>query len=211
MEVFEMFIWGKETWKARRDTERSCATISFMDFFKLKKFRNAQKPDDKNVDHNQPAREPEEPRNGDCDVLGKLVHVDSTNAEIEDDDDDFITNEVKKRLKELKRNSFMVLIPEESSLVDEEDGEEKGGTGACEWRDVEAEGRQFWSGFDVVYDIYCERMLLFNRSSAQQLLEVGFQDLVRQLFLCVSKPICTIKLKMPQDLKCFQLTPKVFF
>ncbi|XP_073299224.1 uncharacterized protein [Primulina huaijiensis] len=147
-----------------------------MDFFKLKKFRSAQKPDAKNVDHDQPAREPEEPMNGDCDVSCKSVHVDSTNAEMEDDDDDFITNEVKKRLKELKRNSFIMLIPEESSLVDEEDEEVEGGTGACEWRDVEAEGRQFWSGFDVVYDIYRERMLLFDRSSAQQLLEVGSSE-----------------------------------
>ncbi|XP_073152449.1 uncharacterized protein [Henckelia pumila] len=161
----------------RRAIESSCTTISFMDFFKLKKFRNAHKPDAKNVNHDQPVRQPEEPRNGDCDVSGKSVHVDSTNAEMEDDDDDFITNEVKKRLKELKRNSFMVLIPEESSPVDEEEEEEEGGTSACEWRDVEAEGRQFWSGFDAVYDIYCERMLFFDRSIAQQLQEVGSQML----------------------------------
>ncbi|KAL0354368.1 UNVERIFIED_CONTAM: hypothetical protein Sradi_3883700 [Sesamum radiatum] len=67
----------------------------------------------------------------------------------------------------------MVLIPEETSPADEEEEEEEGETSSSEWRDVEAEGRQFWSGFDAVYDIYCERMLFFDRSSSQHLLEVG--------------------------------------
>ncbi|KAL0414941.1 UNVERIFIED_CONTAM: hypothetical protein Slati_3326000 [Sesamum latifolium] len=144
-----------------------------MDFFKLKKFRNAHKPNANNVTQDQPVPQPEEPKNGSGDLLGKSVNVDSTNAEMEDDDDDFITNEVKRRLKELRRNSFMVLIPEETSPADEEEEEEEGETSSSEWRDVEAEGRQFWSGFDAVYDIYCERMLFFDRSSSQQLLEVG--------------------------------------
>ncbi|XP_073303832.1 uncharacterized protein [Primulina huaijiensis] len=200
-----MFTRGKEMWNARRGIERRCATISFMDFFKLKKFRNAHKPDDKNVNHDQPVRQPEELRNGDGDVLGKSVHVDSTNAEMEDDDDDFITNEVKKRLKELKRNSFMVLIPEESSPVDEDEEEEEGGTSACEWRDVEAEGRQFWSGFDAVYDIYCERMLFFDRSIAQQLLEVGSQSLStpppRSSSRKLSSPLGCLSLRKFEGLK----------
>ncbi|KAI3455742.1 hypothetical protein Pfo_031014 [Paulownia fortunei] len=148
-----------------------------MDFFKLKKFRNAHKPNANNVTQDQPVPQPvpqpEEPKNGSGDLLGKSVNVDSTNAEMEDDDDDFITNEVKRRLKELRRNSFMVLIPEETSPADEEEEEEEGETSSSEWRDVEAEGRQFWSGFDAVYDIYCERMLFFDRSSSQQLLEIG--------------------------------------
>ncbi|KAL0441251.1 UNVERIFIED_CONTAM: hypothetical protein Sradi_0064000 [Sesamum radiatum] len=144
-----------------------------MDFFKLKKFRNAHKPNANNVTQDQPVPQPEEPKNRSGDLLGKSVNVDSTNAEMEDDDDDFITNEVKRRLKELRRNSFMVLIPEETSPADEEEEEEEGETSSSEWRDVEAEGRQFWSGFDAVYDIYCERMLFFDRSSSQQLLEVG--------------------------------------
>lgn len=147
--------------------------MSAMDFFKLKKFRNARKPNADNVTQDQPVPQPKEPQNGNGDALGKSVDVDSTNTEMEDDDDDFITNEVKRRLKELRRNSFMVLIPEETSPADEEEEEEEGETSSNEWRDVEAEGRQFWSGFDAVYDIYCERMLFFDRSSAQQLLEVG--------------------------------------
>lgn len=144
-----------------------------MDFFKLKKFRNAHKPNPDNVAQDQPVPQLEEPKNGDGDTLGKSVNVDSTNAEMEDDDDDFITNEVKRRLKELRRNSFMVLIPEEASPADEEEEEEEGETISTEWRDVEAEGRQFWSGFDAVYDIYCDRMLVFDRLSNQQLLELG--------------------------------------
>lgn len=144
-----------------------------MDFFKLKKFRNAHKPNPKNVAQDEPVPHPEEPKN-ECgvDALGKSVSVDSNNTEMEDDDDDFITNEVKRRLKELRRNSFMVLIPEETSPADEEEEEEEGETSSSEWRDVEAEGRQFWSGFDAVYDIYCERMLFFDRSSTQHLREV---------------------------------------
>lgn len=146
-----------------------------MDFFKLKKFRNARKPNPNNVAQDQPVPEPDEPKNGSGDVLGKSVSVDANNPEMDDDDDDFITNEVKRRMKELRRNSFMVLIPEEASPADEEEEEEEeveGETSSSEWRDVEAEGRQFWSGFNAVYDIYCERMLFFDRSSSQHLQEV---------------------------------------
>ncbi|XP_051148059.1 uncharacterized protein LOC127263129 [Andrographis paniculata] len=142
-----------------------------MDFFK--QFTNAHKPNAKNVTTDQPTPQSVETKNGCADVLSKSINVDSTNAASEDDDDDFITNEVKRRLKELRRNSFMVLIPEETTPADEEEEEEEGGTSSNEWRDVEAEGRQFWSGFDAVYEIYCERMLFFDQSSAQLLLEAG--------------------------------------
>ena len=112
------------------------------------------------------------------DALGKSISVEpednNDNGDEEDDDDDFITNEVKRRLKELRRNSFMVLIPEETCPEEEEEGEEEEGeTSSADWRDVEAEGRQFWSGFAEVYDKYCERMLLFDRLSAQQLNDIG--------------------------------------
>ncbi|KDO43241.1 hypothetical protein CISIN_1g0185341mg, partial [Citrus sinensis] len=64
----------------------------------------------------------------------------------------------------------MVLIPEEDSCAEEEeDEEEEGETSSCEWRDVEAEGRQWWGGFDAVYEKYCERMLFFDRMSSRQL------------------------------------------
>ncbi|KAL6496860.1 hypothetical protein OROGR_028789 [Orobanche gracilis] len=148
-----------------------------MDFFKLNKFRNTHKP---NAAQDQPVPQPKEPKNAICHhISSKSVNVNNNNnnAEMEDDDDDdFITNEVKRRLKELRRNTFMVLIPEETSPADdgeEEEEEEEGETSSSEWRDVEAEGRQFWSGFDAVYDIYSERMLFFDRSNSQQLLQVA--------------------------------------
>lgn len=146
-----------------------------MDFFKVKKFRKAHKPDPEKDLEDKPVPQPEEPKNENVrgDDLNKSPKTDSS-IEYEDDDDDFITNEVKRRLKELRRNSFMVLIPEEESCAEEEDEEEEGGeTSSCEWRDVEAEGRQWWGGFDAVYDKYCERMLFFDRMNAQQLNVAG--------------------------------------
>ncbi|KAI4355920.1 hypothetical protein L6164_004644 [Bauhinia variegata] len=144
-----------------------------MDFFKVKKFRKPQKADAVNDTGDQPVRQPEEPKldNGANDPC-KSENADPA-AEAEDDDDDFITNEVKRRLKELRRNSFMVLIPEEESCPEEEEEEEEGEASSNEWRDVEAEGQQWWRGFDAVFEKYCERMLYFDRMSSQQLNEIG--------------------------------------
>ncbi|XP_024934137.1 uncharacterized protein LOC107428183 [Ziziphus jujuba] len=146
-----------------------------MDFFKVKKFRKAHKPNPENDFEDKPVPQPEEPKkeNGGGDSLSKTNNNNAEpTAEVEDDDDDFITNEVKRRLKELRRNSFMVLIPEEE---EEEEEEEEGETSSGEWRDVEEEARQWWGGFDAVYDKYCERMLFFDKMSTQQLNESGFQ------------------------------------
>lgn len=163
-----------------------------MDFFKIKKFRKAHKPNPENDSEDKPIPQPEEPKNENGDELGKSIDVvDTTVTEAaEDDDDDFIMNEVKSRLKELRRNSFMVLIPEESSCPeegDEEEAEEEGETSSSEWRDVEAEGRQLWSGFDALYDEYCERMLFFDKLSAQQLKDIGNSLLI--LFCSSSFPL----------------------
>lgn len=118
--------------------------------------------------------QPEVPKDNNVDNLDKAVDVDTSSTEAEDDDDDFITNEVKRRLKELRRKSFMALIPEEASPEDGEDeDEEEGHTSSSEWRDVQAEGQKFWSIFDALYDTYSERMLFFDRLIAQQLHEVG--------------------------------------
>ncbi|XP_065864249.1 uncharacterized protein [Euphorbia lathyris] len=151
-----------------------------MDFFKVKKFRKARKSEaEKDLeDKIDPQAELPKAENDGDNVTNKSVNADaggeSEEAEGEDDDDDFITNEVKRRLKELRRNSFMVLIPEEEScLEEEEDDEAEGETCSTEWRDVEAEGRKWWSGFDAVYDKYCERMLFFDRIMMQQLKETG--------------------------------------
>ncbi|WOH04147.1 hypothetical protein DCAR_0623555 [Daucus carota subsp. sativus] len=137
------------------------------------------------------------------DALGKSISVEpednNDNGDEEDDDDDFITNEVKRRLKELRRNSFMVLIPEETCPEEEEEGEEEEGeTSSADWRDVEAEGRQFWSGFAEVYDKYCERMLLFDRLSAQQLNDIGPQG------SSTPSPRFTSK-KLASPLRCLSL------
>ncbi|GAA0155069.1 hypothetical protein Leryth_011363 [Lithospermum erythrorhizon] len=146
-----------------------------MDFFKVKKFRKAHKPKPASAGENNSICQPEDPINENGDVLAKSVNVDDSNIDAEDDDDDFITNEVKRRLKELRRNSSMELIPEEESSLEEEDEEGEGVEVASkQWRVVEAEGRQFWSGFDAIYDIYCDRMLFFDRVIAQQLPELGF-------------------------------------
>ncbi|GFY97312.1 DUF1666 family protein [Actinidia rufa] len=143
-----------------------------MDFFKGKQFRKAHKPNPEKDSEDKPIPQPEEPNNGQSDDLGKSVNFDPA-TEAEDEDDDFIMSEVKRRLKELRKNSFMVLIPEESGLEEEE--EEEGETSSSEWRDVEAEGRQAWFGFDAVYDKYCEQMLFSDRVIAQQLKEIGSQ------------------------------------
>ncbi|KAM0001219.1 hypothetical protein Hdeb2414_s0385g00882551 [Helianthus debilis subsp. tardiflorus] len=103
--------------------------------------------------------------------LGKAVDGDEGE---EEDDDDFIMNEVKRRLKELRRNSFMVLIPEEEACAEEEEEmememEEGEGGSSNEWRDVEEEGRRLWSCFGAFYDKYCDRMLFFDRLLLKQI------------------------------------------
>lgn len=164
-----------------------------MNIFKVKKFRKPQKADGEEKHASEkPLPEAEEPKpenggsggNDQC----KLANSDPA-TEAEDDDDDFITNEVKRRLKELRRNSFMVLIPEEESCQEEEEEEqeEEGVTSPNQWRDVEAEGQQWWRGFDAVFEKYCERMLLFDRMSTQQLNEVGKGIYIYIFFCSLSK------------------------
>ncbi|OIW04992.1 hypothetical protein TanjilG_24464 [Lupinus angustifolius] len=144
-----------------------------MDFLKIKKFIKSHKAGGENDLAGKAVPEPEEPKPNTVGPDWCKSENDDSVTEAEDDDD-FITNEVKRRLKELRRNSFMVLIPEEDSCPEEgEDKEEAGETGFNEWRDVEAEGQQWWRGFDAVFEKYCERMLFFDRMSAQQLNEVG--------------------------------------
>jgi hypothetical protein len=76
------------------------------------------------------------------------------------------------------------LIPEEDSCLEEgEDEEEDGETVSNEWRDVEAEGLQWWRGFDAVFEKYSERMLFFDRMSAQHLGEIGKGSFLLLLFI----------------------------
>ncbi|PIA43867.1 hypothetical protein AQUCO_01800127v1 [Aquilegia coerulea] len=151
-----------------------------MDFFKIKKFRKVHKPVDpekETEDKPQPSQEEMkmETNGGDNDS-NKSSKVDAPTNEIEEeDDDDFITNEVKRRLKELRRNSFMVLIPEETCLQDEEDDGEEGETSSSDWKSLDVENHQPCYSFDELYEKYCERMLFFDRKSAQLLQEAGSQ------------------------------------
>ncbi|KAK7293993.1 hypothetical protein RJT34_16876 [Clitoria ternatea] len=171
-----------------------------MDFLKIKKFRKSQKADGEKDLTDKAVREPEESKpNIDGPDQCKSENVDSAGEA--EDDDDFITNEVKRRLKELRRNSFMVLIPEEESCLEEgEDEEEEGETISSEWRDVEAEGQQWWHGFDAVFEKYCERMLFFDRMSTQQLKEVGRGA----QHTSTSSPRSTSK-KLASPLRCLSL------
>lgn len=164
----------------------------------LKRIRKSHKQTPENDSESKLAQQSEELTTRNGDTLGKSITTEPEDDD-DDDDDDFITNEVKRRLKELRRNSFMVLIPEETCPEeDDDDGEEEGETSSADWRDVEAEGRQFWSGFKEVYDKYCERMLLFDRLSAQQLNDIG-----PQISLTPSPRFTSKKLTSP--LRCLSL------
>ncbi|KAF8103971.1 hypothetical protein N665_0182s0077 [Sinapis alba] len=173
-----------------------------MNFSKVRNFLKSRKPNlDKEKDEQEQAR-------SDNNTVATVM-TDSTKAdEIEDEeDDDFITNEVKRRLKELRRNSFMVLIPEEDEEGEQEDKEsylgEDEGEDKCssEWRDVVAEGLQWWGGFDAVYEKYCERMLFFDRFSSQQLKETGIG-----VVSCPSTPSPrSASKKLPSPFRCLSL------
>ncbi|CAL5005242.1 unnamed protein product [Urochloa decumbens] len=154
-----------------------------MDFFKIKKFGKGKKSaggggemvesdDEGNAAANVV---PEEQHKGD--ILGEKAEepegagvgngVGDEAGEEEDDDDDFITNEVKRRLKELRKNSFMVLIPEEECAEVEEDGGEEEGSSSREWLESDVGDGFPLCGFDSLYDKYCERMLVFHKMIAQ--------------------------------------------
>ncbi|KAL8139190.1 hypothetical protein V2J09_005191, partial [Rumex salicifolius] len=142
-----------------------------MDFFKGRnRFRRARKPNPEGCFEDNPVPSPLEPKTDLDNATGKSIAPDAS-SEVDDDDDDFITNEVKRRLKELRRNSFMMLIPEESGL----EGEEADESCSSEGRDVDSQVQHAYYDFESIYQKYCERMLLFDRISAQCLNEAGPQ------------------------------------
>lgn len=146
-----------------------------MGFFNVKRFRRARRPhceEDLDSEKYQLRSSEESKDEIAADSMGKPA---ATAAEEDDDDDDFITNEVKRRLKELRKNSFMVLIPEEETCPEEGEGEEEveEESSSSEWRESQAEAGYNWCGFDTLYNKYCERMLFFDKMSAQQLKETG--------------------------------------
>lgn len=160
-----------------------------MDFFKIRKFRKVRKPNLENDLEEKPVPHPEEPNNENGNPTGKSVAVDAS-PDVDDDDDDFITNEVKRRLKELRRNSFMVLIPEESGVEDEEEDEE-GETSSSEGRDIGALVEHLYCDFESIYEKYCERILFFDRMSAQQLNEATHRNPSTQSPRATSKKLAS--------------------
>ncbi|KAL9247215.1 hypothetical protein vseg_020670 [Gypsophila vaccaria] len=143
-----------------------------MDFLKIRKFRISRKPK-LGVDLEEKAVPNPEVLNNESDNVNGKTAVADAGVDVDDDDDDFITNEVKRRLKELRRNSFMVLIPEESGLEEEEEEEGEGETSSSDGRDVGSQVEHLYCDFESIYEKYCERMLFFDRISAQQLNEHG--------------------------------------
>lgn len=139
-----------------------------MEFLKLKKFRNSLKSNEgKDPLIPETTQEELKSENG-TDQLKTNSAADSNRETVEDDDDDFITNEVKRQLKELRNRRFMVLIPEESCPEEEDDD-----TGSSDWKETLVEGWDHCLGFGCFYEKYCERMLFFNKMSAQLLKVVG--------------------------------------
>lgn len=141
-----------------------------MDFFKVKGFRKARKPVAEKDLEDQPVPAPEDMKMENGNGNGNENPV---NEEEEDDDDDFILNEVKKRMKELRRNSFMNLIPEESVPEEEDDETTSSSGGFREMGDINQQ-LQFCS-FDSSYEKYCELMLFFDRMIVQRLNDSGTQ------------------------------------
>ena len=177
-----------------------------MDFFKIKKFGKGKKStggggeivesdDEAHATGNVAS---EEQQKGD--ILGeKAEETEGAGAgagngtveevaEEEDDDDDFITNEVKRRLKELRKNSFMVLIPEEECAEVEEDGGEEGeeeGSSSREWLESDVGNGFPLCGFDLLYDRYCDRMLVFHKMMAQLMKDPGKRCSQLWMFLSI--------------------------
>ncbi|MQL89132.1 hypothetical protein Taro_021707 [Colocasia esculenta] len=150
-----------------------------MDFFKVKRFgryRKSKAEKDPDAEKDQLTTEELKSENGDAPP--KEADADSA-ADMEDeDDDDFITNEVKRRLKELRKNSFMVLIPEES-CPEEDEGEEEE-TSSSEWRESEVGDGHSWCDFNTLYSKYCERMFFFDKMVSQHLQNAGPQSVINR-------------------------------
>lgn len=151
---------------------------SAMGFLKVKKFRRARKPTSDNDSDDKSVPHPEEhTRINSINILNNYDKKSIGIAEEEEDneDDDYISNEVQRRFHELRRNSFMSLIPEENGNEVEEDVEdEEHHINLNDERGIEVPNYQlFWCDFATFYRSYCERMLLFDKMSVQLLKDAG--------------------------------------
>ncbi|KAG6502080.1 uncharacterized protein LOC121998491 isoform X1 [Zingiber officinale] len=103
-----------------------------------------------------------------------------------EDDDDFITNEVKRRLEQLRKNSFLVLIPEEECPEEEEEEEESSSSG---WRESDMGDAYPNYGFDKMHDEYTQRMLFFDKCITEHLKEAESLGMPNQSRRPTSKEI----------------------
>jgi hypothetical protein len=157
-----------------------------MDFFKLKKFGKARKgargdretqESDEDATAGNVASEgdvyEENPEAAAAAGGAGLANGGGEDGDEEEDGDD-IVNDVKRRLKEIRMNNFMVKIPEDENAEVEEDGdEEEEGSSSREWMESNI-GQGFpLCGFDSLYDKYCQRMLAFDKMITQTLKDSG--------------------------------------
>ncbi|KAG6521112.1 hypothetical protein ZIOFF_018178 [Zingiber officinale] len=130
-------------------------------------------------------------------VLGTMPKEDAfdhvVKAVEDEDDDDFVTNEVKRRLKELRKNSFMVLIPEEGYL-EEEEGR---GSSSSGWRESEEGGDAPWCTFNAIYAKYTERMMFFDKLMVKSLKEAGSLGASKHSQSSLSKKLYMNLLNLP--------------
>ncbi|KAK3122173.1 hypothetical protein QOZ80_8BG0666050 [Eleusine coracana subsp. coracana] len=183
-----------------------------MDFFKIKKFEKGRKnaggkgdvvePDD---DPNTGNAAPEEEQKDSIleghaeavEAAGEgngAVQGEDDDEEEEDEDDDFITNEVKRRLKEMRKGSFMVLIPEEENAEVEEDGEEEEeGSSSREWVESDVVDGFPLCGFDSLYEKYCQRMLVFDKMILQLMKDPGSLNISKKSPRSASKLASTLR------------------
>ncbi|KAG6493809.1 hypothetical protein ZIOFF_048812 [Zingiber officinale] len=130
-------------------------------------------------------------------VLGTMPKADASDHVVkaveDEDDDDFVTNEVKRRLKELRKNSFMVLIPEEG-YPEEEEG---GGSSSSGWRESEEGGDAPWCTFNAIYAKYTERMTFFDKLMVKSLKEAGLLGASKHSQSSLSKKLYMNLLNLP--------------
>lgn len=157
-----------------------------MDFFKLKKFGKARKSargegetlesDEDAIAGNVASEGDISEENPEAAAGAGLANGGEEYGEEEEyEDEDDAINDVKRRLKEAKKNSFMVQIPEDENAEVEKDGdeEEEEGSSSREWMGSDV-GEGFpLCGFDSLYDKYCQRMVAFDKMITQTLKDSG--------------------------------------
>ncbi|XP_047070417.1 uncharacterized protein LOC124678586 [Lolium rigidum] len=180
-----------------------------MDFFKLKKFGKARKSargdrdtleSDEDATAGNVASEgdvyEENPEAAAAAGGAGLANGGGEDGEEEEDeeDGDDIVNDVKRRLKEIRMNNFMVKIPEDENAEVEEDGDgEEEGSSSREWMESDV-GQGFpLCGFDSLYDKYCQRMLAFDKTITQTLKDSGLFNISKKSPRSASKLASTLR------------------